>query len=333
VTDAAAAIAETAYKLSKGDVAGIVLTAFANDAEIRVQIDGDGLHPGAQHPMDLIGQSLESEKTIIFSGDNQTAQVSIPLQTPMRKYGALWVQVPEQYWSDASYTENLHTLANQAAIALERSLLIMKTRKQAVEIETAYHELEITYDQTLGALSSALDARDRETEGHSLRVARIAYRLGLRIGLTLDQAKILERGSILHDIGKIGISDSILLKPGPLSEQEWQIMREHPDIGARIIEGIPFLQDALPVIRFHQERWDGSGYPIGLKGHEIPIMARIFGIVDAFDALTNDRPYRKRSSVSESMALLREKMGILFDPVIFAEFEAMIEDGELASLA
>lgn len=333
LTDAAAAIAETAYKLSKGDSAGIVLTALGNDAEIRVQIDGEGLHPGAHHPMELIGQSLESEQTIIFSGPNQTAQVSIPLQTPMRKYGALWVQVPEQYWSDARYSENLHTLANQAAIALERSLLIMKTRKQAIEIETAYHELEITYDLTLGALSSALDARDRETEGHSLRVARIAYRLGLRIGLTLEQAKTLERGSILHDIGKIGISDSILLKPGPLSEQEWQIMREHPDIGARIIGGIPFLQEALPVIRFHQERWDGSGYPIGLKGHEIPIMARIFAIVDAFDALTNDRPYRKHGSVSESMAFLREKTGILFDPVLVAEFERMSEDGELASLA
>jgi putative nucleotidyltransferase with HDIG domain len=208
----------------------------------------------------------------------------------------------------------------------------MKTRKQAVEIETAYHELEITYDQTLGALSSALDARDRETEGHSLRVARIAYRLALRIGLPLEQAKILERGSILHDIGKIGISDSILLKPGPLSEKEWTIMREHPDIGARIIAGIPFLQEALPVIRFHQERWDGSGYPSGLKGFEIPILARIFAIVDAFDALTNDRPYRKRTSISESMAMLREKTGILFDPVILAEFEAMMNDGELALL-
>ena len=105
-----------------------------------------------------------------------------------------------------------------------------------------------------------------------------------------------------------------------------------PDIGARIIEGIPFLQDTLPVIRYHQERWDGSGYPIGLKGHEIPLMARIFAVVDAFDALTNDRPYRKRSPVSESMAFLKEKAGILFDPVIVKEFEAMIQDGELASL-
>jgi HD-GYP domain-containing protein (c-di-GMP phosphodiesterase class II)/GAF domain-containing protein len=333
LTDAAAAMVETAYKLSKGESAGIVLTALGKAGETRVQIDSDGLHPGEQHPMELIDQALESEQTIIVSGANQTSRVIIPLQTPRGQYGALWVQVPEQFWSNSRYTDNLHTLANQAAIALERSLLIMETRKQAEELETAYHELEVTYDQTLGALSSALDARDRETEGHSLRVARIAHRLGLRVGLTQEQAKTLERGSILHDIGKIGISDSILLKPGPLSEKEWLTMREHPDIGARIIEGIPFLQETLPVIRFHQERWNGSGYPIGLKGHEIPVMARIFSIVDAFDALTNDRPYRKRSAVSESLAFLRENAGVLFDPVLVAEFEAMIKDGELASLA
>jgi putative nucleotidyltransferase with HDIG domain len=332
LTDAAAAIAETAHQLSNADAAGIVLTSIGHELGIRVQIDGDGLHPGEQHPLDMIKQSLESGQTIILAGSNQIVRVCIPLQTPRRQYGALWVQAPERFWSNARYTENLHTLANQAAIALERNLLIMETRKQALEIESAYHELETTYDQTLGALSSALDARDRETEGHSSRVARIASHLARRLGLPPVQAKTLERGSILHDIGKIGISDTILLKPGTLSDQEWQVMRQHPDIGARIIEGIPFLQDTLPVIRYHQERWDGSGYPSGLKGHEIPLLARIFAIVDVFDALTNDRPYRKRSSVRESIAYLSEKAGALFDPDIVAEFETMVKDGELAIL-
>lgn len=332
LADSAAAIAETAYQLSKAEAAGIVLTAFGKDTQTRVQIDRDGLHTGAQHPMNLIEQALESGQTITINGENQIAQVCIPLQTLRHQYGALWVRVPEQYWANSHDSDNLHTLANQAAIALERSLLIMETRKQSLEIEAAYHELETTYDQTLGALSSALDARDRETEGHSLRVSRIAYQLGLRLGLSLEQAKTLERGSILHDIGKIGISDTILLKPGPLSEQEWQLMRMHPDIGARIIEGIPFLETALPAIRYHQERWNGSGYPDGLKGEEIPLMARIFAVVDVFDALTNDRPYRKRSPVNQSMAFLKENAGILFDPEIVAEFEKMINDGLLASL-
>ncbi len=137
----------------------------------------------------------------------------------------------------------------------------------------------------------------------------------------------MQRGSILHDIGKIGISDSILLKPGALSPEEWESMRLHPDIGARIIEGIPFLQDTLPVIRYHQERWDGSGYPIGLKGQEIPFLARIFAVVDAYDALTNDRPYRKKVPIAQALEFLNAKSGILFDPEIVAAFNALIRDG------
>jgi HD-GYP domain-containing protein (c-di-GMP phosphodiesterase class II)/putative methionine-R-sulfoxide reductase with GAF domain len=333
LTDAAAAIAETAYQLSKGTAAGIVLTTLEKDIEAKVQIDADGLHPGAQHPMDLVYQALENGQTIILSGANQTARICLPLQTPRGQYGAVWVQMPEEYWTNARITDNLHTLANQAAIALERNRLLVVTRKQAEEIEDAYHELETTYDQTLIALSSALDARDRETEGHSLRVAQIAHHLGKRLGLSQEESKALGRGSILHDIGKIGISDSVLLKTGPLSAQEWKSMRLHPDIGARIIEGIPFLKDALPVIRFHQERWDGSGYPIGLKGQEIPLLARIFSVVDAFDALTNDRPYRKKMLLGDAIKYLKNEAGILFDPAIVTEFENMVKEGILTSLA
>jgi HD-GYP domain-containing protein (c-di-GMP phosphodiesterase class II) len=332
LTDAAAAIAETAYQLSKGTSAGIVLTTLEKTIEAKVQIDPDGLHPGAQHPMDLVRQALESGQTIILSGANQTARICLPLQTPRGQYGALWVQIPEEYWTNTRITDNLHTLANQAAIALERSRLLVVTRKQAEEIESAYHELEMTYEQTLIALSSALDARDRETEGHSLRVAQIAHHLGQRLGLSQEQTKALGHASILHDIGKIGISDSILLKAGPLSAKEWESMRMHPDIGARIIEGIPFLQEAIPAIRFHQERWDGSGYPIGLKGLEIPLLARIFAVADAFDALTNDRPYRKKISMGETIKFLQQQAGILFDPEIVAEFEAMVKEGIITSL-
>jgi HD-GYP domain-containing protein (c-di-GMP phosphodiesterase class II)/putative methionine-R-sulfoxide reductase with GAF domain len=333
LTDAAAAIAETAYQLSKGTLAGIVLTTVEKTIEVKVQIDTNGLHPGAGHPMDLIHQALDSGQTIIHSGANRAARICIPLQTPRGQYGALWVQIPEEYWRNARITDNLHTLANQAALALERSRLLVVTRKQAEEIKAAYHELETTYDQTLIALSSALDARDRETEGHSLRVAQIAHHLGKRLGLSQEQAKALGRGSILHDIGKIGISDSILLKPGTLSEIEWESMRTHPDVGARIIEGIPFLQDAIPVIRFHQERWDGSGYPLGLKGEEIPLLARIFSVVDAFDALTNDRPYRKKTSLGDAMKHLKNDAGTLFDPEIVAEFENMVKEGLITTLA
>jgi putative nucleotidyltransferase with HDIG domain len=255
------------------------------------------------------------------------------MQTPRRQYGALWLEVMEEDWNKARYSDNLHTLANQAAIALERSILLVETRKQADEIESAYQELEATYDQTLAALSSALDARDRETEGHSLRVAHLSYRLALEYGLSPEQAKTLERGAILHDIGKIGVSDNILLKPGPLDPQEWEVMRQHPDIGAQIVKGIPFLQEAMPVIRYHQECWDGSGYPLGLKETAIPLNARIFAVVDTFDALTTERPYRSPISAQEAMEYIRSKSGILFDPTIVTAFGKMIDEGIRAGSA
>jgi putative nucleotidyltransferase with HDIG domain len=211
---------------------------------------------------------------------------------------------------------NLQTLANQAAIALERSILLSESRQQAKQLEAAYEELEITYDQTLTALMSALDARDRETEGHSTRVSRLACMLAEEIGLTGQQLKAIERGALLHDIGKIGISDTILHKPGKLTEGDWKMMRFHPDIGARIVEGIPFLKESLSIIRYHHERWDGSGYPTGLKEDEIPIQARIFAVADVFDALTSRRIYRSKSSAEEAIQYIKEQSGILFDPVI-----------------
>ncbi|GAB4480322.1 MAG: hypothetical protein OHK0031_01380 [Anaerolineales bacterium] len=332
LTDAAAVIAETCYQVGQASAAGIVLLDQNQKVEVKVRIDANGLHPGANHPLTLVRQALNSGQNIILAEDNEMARVCIPLQTPRRQYGALWLDVPEKNWNDPRFADNLHSLTNQAAIALERSILLSETRKQAQALESAYAELQVTYDQTLAALTSALDARDRETEGHSLRVARIASYLGSRIGLSAEQAKILERGAILHDIGKIGISDTILLKPGPLSPEEWKTMRLHPDIGARIIEGIPFLQETLPIIRYHQERWNGSGYPLGLKAHDIPLMARIFAVVDAYDALTTHRPYRTPISQEDALEFLRGQAGILFDPEIVEHFEALVRRGELKNL-
>jgi putative nucleotidyltransferase with HDIG domain len=332
LTDAAAAMAETAYKLIHARVAGITLLNQQDEIETQVQIDDSGLHPGKNHPISMIKQTIQSGQVIMVTGEKEMAIVCVPLQTPRKQYGALWVEVPEKNWGTARFSENLQTLANQAAIALERSILLSETRQQAEEIEAAYRELETTYDQTLAALSSALDARDSETEGHSLRVARLACILGERIGFDPAQLKTLERGAILHDIGKIGISDTILLKPDKLNEQEWDIMRRHPDIGARIIEGIPFLEETLPIIRFHQERWDGSGYPMGLAGKEIPIAARIFAVVDVYDALTTDRPYRKKLTSRDALNFLLENAGTLFDREIVAAFEQIIKSGKEKSV-
>jgi putative nucleotidyltransferase with HDIG domain len=312
LSNAAELIAQAAHKVTNSRETGIVLLTRDGQVEAEVEIDANGLHTRREHPMENINQAIQTGQSIIVPVENGSL-VSYPLLTRGRTYGALWMSIPE---SRGQNFANMQTLANQAAIALERSILLSESRQQAKQIEAAYAELEITYDRTLTALMSALDARDRETEGHSTRVSSLACLLAEEIGLSGHQLKALERGSLLHDIGKIGISDTILHKPGKLTEEEWKIMKIHPDIGARIVEGIPFLQETLPVIRYHHERWDGSGYPIGLKERDIPIQARIFAVADVFDALTSSRSYRKRSSPEDAVQYLKEQAGILFDAEI-----------------
>ena len=278
---AALHIAETAAKVANATTAGIVLFSREQQIEAEVEIDETGAHPGTHHPMDLIEQTLQSGQIIHVTPDQISATICFPLQTPLRKYGALWLEVPKIRDYFSRHASNMQTLANQAILALERSILLVESQKQAKAIEQAYDELERSYDRTLAALMTTLEARDHETEGHSTRVSKLTCRLGKALGLNEISLKALERGSLLHDIGKIGITDRILHKPASLTEDELKIMHTHPDIGARIVEGIPFLQDTLPVIRYHQERWDGSGYPVGLSGKDIPLQARIFAITDA----------------------------------------------------
>ncbi|HSL28889.1 MAG TPA: HD domain-containing phosphohydrolase [Anaerolineales bacterium] len=309
---AAGLIAQVAHKVTSANKTGIVLMTREGRIEAEVEIDAHGLHTRREHPLETVDQAIQTGQSIIVSIE-QGSLVCYPLLTRGRTYGALWMNIPE---SRGQNFANLQTLANQAAIALERSILLSESRQQAKQLEAAYGELEITYDRTLTALMSALDARDRETEGHSIRVSRLTSLLGEEIGLNGYLLKALERGALLHDIGKIGISDTILHKPGRLTEDEWRIMRRHPDIGAHIVKGIPFLQDTLPVILYHHERWNGSGYPDGLKKEEIPIPARIFAVADVFDALTSKRSYRSRSSATEALNYMKEQAGILFDPLV-----------------
>lgn len=329
---AAVDIAQTAHKLAKGSSTGIILFSREGKIEAEVEVDGSGVHSSTNHPMDMITQVMQTGQLIYLSHDQTMTRACLPIQTPIQKYGALWINIPEEGSHKPVNPTDLQTLVNQAAIALERLLLLVESLNQAREIKAAYDTLEATYDQTLAALMTALDARDHETEGHSLRVSQLTWKLGEAVGLSHQELKALERGSLLHDIGKIGISDTILHKPGPLSLEERKIMRLHPDIGARIIEGIPFLQDTMPVIRYHQERWDGSGYPIGLSGEDIPLLARIFTVVDVFDALTSNRPYRQKISAEEAIEYLRAQAGILFDPQIVCAFNQLVLDGQAADL-
>ena len=181
------------------------------------------------------------------------------------------------------------------------------------------------YRATLRALARALEVRDVETAGHSDRVVAYSLRLGRELGLTHKELIGLEQGALLHDIGKIGVRDSILLKRGPLSEEEWVEMRGHIDHGLRIIAGIDFLQGAAPVVREHHEKYDGSGYPAGLQGEMIHIHARIFAVADAFDAITSDRPYRAAASYDDAKREIVTNSGGHFDPKVVSAFLTVAE--------
>jgi response regulator RpfG family c-di-GMP phosphodiesterase len=215
--------------------------------------------------------------------------------------------------------------------ALEhRELILSKLRyenqleelveQRTAELDRALDSLEDAYRSTLKALTAALETRDSETHGHSERVVSYSLRLGREYGLGRDEMKALEFGSLLHDIGKIGVPDAILRKPAKLTDEEWVRMREHPSHGQQILRGIEFLEGASHVVAQHHEKWDGSGYPLGLRGEDIDICARIFSVADAFDAITSDRVYRRGKSYEAAARELEDWAGTQFDAQVVAAF-------------
>jgi putative nucleotidyltransferase with HDIG domain len=204
----------------------------------------------------------------------------------------------------------------EARVAERTAALSHKTR----EVEDLFGKLNESYQTTLEALATALDARDAETLGHSVRVGAYTVAVAQRMGVKDPDLTDIYRGALLHDVGKIGIPDAILLKPGKLTAEEWVEMRKHPEIGARMLQGIRFLEGAIPIVLCHQERWDGNGYPQRLAGKAIPLGARIFSVVDTLDAMTSDRPYRKALTYEHARAEIIKYSGMQFDPEVVAVF-------------
>lgn len=194
------------------------------------------------------------------------------------------------------------------------------------ELEDALRRIEETYDQTLEALGAALDLRDGATAGHSSRVSRYALRVAQAMGCSREQLHEIKRGAYLHDIGKIGIPDGILLKDGPLTRQEQDVMRSHVAIGYQLVKRIGFLAPAAEIVLAHQEHYDGRGYPLGLSGGEIPVGARIFAVADTFDAMTSDRPYRKALPAEAAFEEIRKEAGHQFDPEVVRVFLSLPQD-------
>jgi putative nucleotidyltransferase with HDIG domain len=188
------------------------------------------------------------------------------------------------------------------------------------QLQVALRQIQSSYEHTLQALGVAIDLRDSETAGHSRRVCYYSLQIAGVMGLSDADIRNLERGAYLHDIGKLGVPDSILLKPGPLTVDEWTIMRQHVQIGFELVKEIPFLADAAEIILTHHERYDGSGYPRGLKADEILQGAQIFAVADSFDAITSDRPYRRASSFEAGLETVRRETGRLYDPQVVSAF-------------
>lgn len=241
-------------------------------------------------------------------GDNAWIQsyTGAPIKVKNHVIGFINLNSPTPGFFNHEMAERLQVFADQAGIALDNARLL--------------RELQEAYDKTLQGWSKALELRDYETEGHTIRVVEMTERLAKRLGLQEPELTFLRYGSLLHDIGKIGIPDSILLKKGPLTDEEWEIMRQHPKHAHEILAPIPYLKNSIDIPLCHHEKWDGSGYPRGLKGNEIPFTARIFSVMDVWDGLISRRPYHDPWPDEKALDYIRSQAGKQFDPKIVTEF-------------
>jgi PAS domain S-box-containing protein/putative nucleotidyltransferase with HDIG domain len=221
--------------------------------------------------------------------------------------------IPEQHWLDFFYN-----LAAQTAIALDNFEMLRNLKQSNTDLLEAY-------EATIEGWSKALKYRDAETEDHSVRTTRWTVELAQQMGYSEEDLVFIRRGALLHDIGKVAVPDNILNKPGPLTDQEWVQMRQHPVAAYEVLSPIKFLKKSLDIPYCHHERWDGTGYPRGLSREEIPLPARMFSVIDVYDALTTDRPYRKAWTQEKTIAYLRENSGSQFDPTVVAEFLSLLE--------
>ncbi len=244
-----------------------------------------------------------------------------PLISKGNVLGVLGVFLSDTETRGPRWIKDLEMIARQIAIALDSLNLIQSLEEKQTELLKAYEE-------TLEGWAKALALKEEETEEHSRRVTTLTVELAKEMGIKGEELVFVRYGALLHDIGKIGIPDAILLKRGPLNEEEWAIMKMHTVFGYKMLNRINYLRGAIDIPRYHHEKWDGSGYPEGLKGPEIPLPAKIFAVVNVWDALTSDRPYRKAWSKKEAMDYIRKKSGVEFDPEVVEIFICYLKQKE-----
>jgi PAS domain S-box-containing protein len=317
--DAAAVVL---YQTSSQSLQDTALTGFYNPAPDQHWQLGEGyvgkaaLGRQVLYIPDLQNQT-QSPSPQIWQDEHFVSYWAIPLWSKGGLQGVLELFTRTKTDFGSGWQDFLRSLAVQAAMAIENSKLYN-------DLQIANQDLESAYDATIQALSLAIDLRDHETEGHSQRVTKLSEELARHMNLPTEDIVQIRRGALLHDIGKLGVPDNVLLKPGKLDTQEWQLMKQHPVLAHQWLSKIPFLRPALEIPYSHHERMDGSGYPLGLHGNQIPLAARIFAVVDVYDALTSDRPYRKAWTKQKTLDYLRENVDLQFDKTVFEKFEQII---------
>lgn len=245
----------------------------------------------------------------------------IPLHSNQEIIGVMAISVPLPQEIVAEEVKLLTSIAEIGGIAIHRVRLFE-------ELQAAESALTSAYDETIKGWATALELRDQETEGHCERVTSLTLKMARKLGIPEDQIIHIYRGSLLHDIGKMGVPDTILLKPGPLNKHEWEIMQRHSQYAYDMLVPIDYLKPALNIPYCHHEKFDGTGYPCGLKGEAIPLEARIFAVVDVYDALICDRPYRKAWNEEDALNLIREESGKHFDPQVVSLFLELIHQAD-----
>ena len=274
------------------------------------------------HVPDLDANRMDFVRSPLFTGENFVSYYGVPLVAKGRVLGVLEIFQRSPLDPDADWLNFLKTISGQAAIAIDNAIMFK-------ELQISNIELNLAYDVTIEGLSRALDLRDKETEEHTRRVTEITLKLASALDVAEADMIHIRRGSILHDIGKVAIPDQILFKRGPLLEDEWKIMRRHPDIAVELLSPVSYLTQALDIPHWHHEKWDGTGYPDRLAKEQIPFSARLFAFADVYDALTSDRPYRPAWRKQDAIQYIESQSGQHFDPNMMPVFMGLVQTGAI----
>jgi putative nucleotidyltransferase with HDIG domain len=272
-------------------------------------------------PMVTLLYETPSNETLrrVWTEEQFVASAKVPLVVNHQVHGMIEVFRRTPLIVDQEWKDYFQALATQAAIAIHHATAFSG-------LQHFNSSLTLAYDETILTWAHTIDLREEETEGHSRRVTRMTVRLASELGIPQAQLVHIRRGALLHDIGKMRVPDKILLKPSALTDDEWAIVREHPEFAYRLLSPIAFLRPALEIPRYHHEKWDGTGYPSGLKGDQIPIAARIFAIADVWDALTSNRCYRPAWNLAQALEYIKDEQGKHFDPVIVDPFVKLLSE-------